>query len=330
MHEARPNLDPKLAPEDREPPSPPAFSSSLSRQAMHPIFLGPDGLRPGWRIFLYQGMAIVLYLLLSSLEPLIPEHGAGWLWRSMFLQFALVLSALLPAYVMAAIEQCPFSSYGFPLRKVGAWFGVGVLWGILALSALMLLLWLVGVFSFGSLSLHGPRILRFALFWGVFFLLVAGFEEFAFRGYSQFTLAQGIGFWPAACVLSLFFGGLHLFLNEGESGVGAFCAAAIGLFFCFTLRRTGSLWFALGMHASWDWGESYLYSVPDSGGTVAGHLLNSSFHGARWLTGGTVGPEGSVLALVVIAASWVVFDRIYPGEKRSRQGPEAFSADPLG
>ena len=194
MHEARPDLDSQLTPEDRKSPSLPASSSSLSRQPTHPIFLGPDGLRPGWRIFLYLGMGIVLFMLLSSLERLIPEHGAGWLWRSMFLQFVMVLSVLLPAYVMAAIEQRPFSSYGFPLRKEGAWFGLGVLWGILALSTLMLLLWLVGVFSFGSLSLHGPRILRFALFWGVFFLLVAVFEEFAFRGYSQFTLAQGIGF----------------------------------------------------------------------------------------------------------------------------------------
>jgi uncharacterized protein len=330
MHEARPDLDAKLVPDDRESQSLPASSSSISRQPTHPIFLGQDGLRSGWRIFLYLGMGIVLFLLLSSMGPLIPEHGAGWLWRAMFQQAVMVLSALLPAYVMAAIEQCPFSSYGFPLRKLGAWFGLGVLWGILALSALMLLLWLVGVFSFGSLSLHGPRILRFALFWGIYFLLVAGFEEFAFRGYSQFTLAQGIGFWPAACVLSLLFGGLHLWLNEGESGVGSFCAAGIGLFFCLTLRRTGSLWFALGMHAAWDWGESYLYSVPDSGGTVPGHLLNSSFHGAGWLTGGTVGPEGSVLALVVIAASWVVFDRIYPGEKRSHQGPATLSADEQG
>jgi membrane protease YdiL (CAAX protease family) len=88
----------------------------------------------------------------------------------------------------------------------------------------------------------------------------------------------------------------------------------IGLFFCFTLRRTGSLWFAVGMHASWDWGESYLYSVPDSGGMVPGHLLNSSFHGPRWLTGGSVGPEGSVLVFVVIAAAWVVFDLIYPAD----------------
>jgi uncharacterized protein len=71
------------------------------------------------------------------------------------------------------------------------------------------------------------------------------------------------------------------------------------------------------MHASWDWGESYLYSVPDSGGMVTGHLFNSSFHGSRWLTGGSVCPEGSVLVFVVIAASWVVFDRVYPSVARA-------------
>ena len=66
---------------------------------------------------------------------------------------------------------------------------------------------------------------------------------------------------------------------------------------------------------SWDWGESYLYSVPDSGGMMPGHLLNSSFHGPAWLTGGSVGPEGSALVFVVIVTLWVLFDRMYPEVK---------------
>jgi hypothetical protein len=40
--------------------------------------------------------------------------------------------------------------------------------------------------------------------------------------------------------------------------------------------------------------------------------MNPTFHGSRWLTGGTAGPEGSVLLFVVIAVLWVVFDRMYP------------------
>jgi membrane protease YdiL (CAAX protease family) len=97
--------------------------------------------------------------------------------------------------------------------------------------------------------------------------------------------------------------------------MGLLGVAVIGLFFCLTLRRTGNLWFAVGFHASWDWGESYLYSVPDSGGMVTGHLLRSSFHGSSWVTGGSVGPEGSVLVFVILGLTWVAFDRAYPEVK---------------
>jgi CAAX protease family protein len=81
-----------------------------------------------------------------------------------------------------------------------------------------------------------------------------------------------------------------------------------GLFCCLTLHRTGNLWFAVGFHASWDWGESFFYSVPDSGEIAVGHLLSSTFHGPDWLTGGSVGPEGSVvLCPAVIAVVCLVF-----------------------
>jgi uncharacterized protein len=303
------------APAPEPPPSPqtplPALTTP-SADGIHDLFLGPEGLRPGWSLFLYLGMGAVVFFLLSSFVRFIPSHGAGALWQTFFVYIVLVASSLLSARIMGVVEKRPFGVFGLPGRGVlGKPFWLGLVWGIVALSALMLLMRGAGVFSFGDLALHGLRALKFAAFWGAFFLLVGFFEEFTFRGYSQFTLARGIGFWPAAFLLSLVFGAMHL-QNPGEAWVGALCAGLIGLFFCFTLRHTGSLWFAVGMHASWDWGESYLYSVPDSGGMVTGHLLNSSFHGSRWLTGGSVGPEGSVLVFVVIAASWLVFDRVYP------------------
>jgi hypothetical protein len=112
-------------------------------------------------------------------------------------------------------------------------------------------------------------------------------------------------------LLSILFGALHL-MNPGEARIGIVAVVAIGLFFCLTLRRTGTLWWAVGFHMSWDWGESYLYSVPDSGTISRGHLLNSTFHGPDWLTGGGVGPEGSYLLFVLIAALWILFARVYP------------------
>jgi hypothetical protein len=147
--------------------------------------------------------------------------------------------------------------------------------------------------------------------------MMTGFaEEFLFRGYSQFTLAEGMRFWPAAIFLSLLFGAGHL-QNAGEAWPGALAAAYIGFFFCFTLRRTGNIWFAVGLHAAWDYGETFVYGVPDSGIVAPGHLLNSSLHGPRWLTGGKVGPEASIACFVVISLMFLVFHFVYPAKGKT-------------
>jgi hypothetical protein len=112
-------------------------------------------------------------------------------------------------------------------------------------------------------------------------------------------------------VISAVFGAWHLG-NRGEDIIGTVSVFVIGMFFCLTLRRTGNLWFAVGLHASFDWGETFLFSVPNSGLVAPGHLLNSSFHGPVWLTGGTVGPEGSVMAFVVVALAAAIFSRVFP------------------
>lgn len=279
----------------------------------HRIFAGPGGMRSGWSLALYVGM-FVLILVVGSWWAQAVHFGE--LWSQMFSELGVLVAAVTPALVMARVEGRPWGAYGLPLR--GAFsklFWIGVIWGFLGITLLLEILHGLHAFDFGHLVLHGARIMKFAIFWGVVFLLVGLAEEFFLRGYTQFTLARGIGFWPAAALLSAAFGAIHL-KNSGEAWTGALAAGLIGLFFCLTLRRTGSLWFAVGFHAAWDWGESFFYSVPDSGSMSPGHLLSSSFHGSRWLTGGSVGPEGSLLCFVAIAVVWVAFERVYPGVKQ--------------
>jgi membrane protease YdiL (CAAX protease family) len=279
------------------------------------MFIGPDGLRAGWRVLLYLVcVAVILTLLSLATRPFLHPraHQPLTMWGFFVAETESLVAALIPGLIFARFEKRPFGDYGLPGRRAfGKQFWMGVLWGICAISVLLAVMRGLGVFYYGALALHGVRVLKFAAFWGVFFLIVGFAEEFLLRGYTQFTLARGMGFWPAAALLSCAFGALHLG-NFGESWVGALGAAFIGLFFCLTLRRTGALWFAVGMHASWDWGESFLYSVPDSGTVSPGHLLSSSFQGKAWLTGGSVGPEGSVLVFVLIALLWFLFDRFYP------------------
>jgi len=286
------------------------------------LLLDSDGLRPIWRLLLYLAMSRVLYLLLEWVMYYVGQSDLPELWLDMLSEFAFLLAAFIPALIMARLEGRSLASYGLPGR--GAFrklFWGGAVWGIAALTVLMLTLHVAGVFSVTRVALHGTRVLKLAAFWGAFFLIVAFAEEFLLRGYSQFTLAQAVGFWPAAAVLSVGFGAIHL-LNPGEAWNGIVAATAIGLFFCLTLQRTGSLWFAVGFHAAWDWGESYLYSVPDSGQIFPGHLLKSSLHGSPWLTGGSVGPEGSVLIFILLALLWLLFGRVYPPLKRDHDSSD--------
>jgi uncharacterized protein len=288
-------------------PYPPTFNNR-----MHTVFVGPEGLRVPWRIIFYLLIGAAILFILASLLHFWNPKGGARIWLGMVSETELAIAVIAPAFVMARLERRPFGVYGLPSRQAfGKLFWIGAFWGMAGLSLLMLILRGTGVFDFGGIALHGERILKFAAFYALFFLIVAFFEEFMMRGYTQFTLTSGMGFWPAAVLLSTAFGCIHLG-NQGEGWIGAMAAGLIGLFFCLTLRRTGNLWFAVGFHASWDWGETYLYSVPNSGTTAPGHLLSSTFHGSRWLTGGSIGPEGSVFLFVVLAVLWIAFDRMYP------------------
>jgi CAAX protease family protein len=270
---------------------------------------GPSGV--GWSFLLYLLLFAIFRTFFSFVGRFLELNHAPLIWKYMGGEIFFLISATVPALIMARLEGRRFGAYGLPRRAAfGRNFRVGLLWGIIAISILLLALRAVGVFYFGSLALTASQGFEYACFWGVFFLIVALVEEFFLRGYTQFTLSRGLGFWPTAIILSSAFGAVHL-SNKGEDAVGALGAAMIGLFFCLTLRRTGDLWFAVGMHASWDWGETFLYGVPDSGMVAPGHLLNPSSHGPAWLSGGSVGPEASLFVFILIGLMALVFHRWY-------------------
>ena len=295
----------------RESSPGPKFAAAIEPSYVQTLFFGLDGLRPGWGFAFY----VVAFLTIQQFVVQLAwahDFGDSGLRSRLLEEIGNFLAAVIPAVVLARVERRPWGVYGLPGSQFfGRLFWIGALWGFAAISVVIIALYGAHAFSFGHIVLHGKRLLRFAAYWTIYFVLVGLVEDFLFRGYSQFTLARGIGFWPAALVLSAIFGFSHSG-NTGERWSGILIAAFIGLFFCLTLRRTGNLWFAIGFHAAWDWGETFFYSVPDSGTVWPGHLLSSSLRGPVWLTGGSVGPEGSLLCFAVIALVWAGFDRNYP------------------
>ena len=343
------------------PPSPKGLASK--------IFLHDGSLRAGWRLLIYAVFVAALgfgggFVLRQFVRP---SHGVlspGYLLIQEAFSFIVIFAAAL---IMAQIERRPAGVYGLPLRGAfGKLFWQGCLIGLIEVSALVGLIAAFGGYSFGGLALHGGELLRWGLLWAVFFVFVGLFEEFLFRGYIQFTLAdmgfwtaailfsalswrlhmshrgdgvgfwlaaiwlalilgrvrsssqgenpKGIGFWPAAILLSLLFGRVHLD-NPGEAWVGAAGVVMIGLIFAFALRRTGNLWLVVGWHACFDFGETFLYSVPNSGLVFEGHLSSASLNGKAWLTGGTVGPEGSVFSFLTMGLLAIAIHFLFPAKK---------------
>ncbi len=299
---------------DTTDPSPKFLSAPAPKFPGERIFFDGESVRVEWKVLGYFGFWwITMYWLMWLGVSLFhePLHGPALLWREMYQEFAMALGALLPAIVMGRFEGRSIGDFGLPVRQAfGKLFWQGAVWGLAAITLLLVALRIAHAFYFGQVVLHGVKVLRFAAFWAVYFVVVGIFEESLVRGYALFTLARAWGFWPAAVALSLVFGAIHM-RNPGETWVGLVGVVAIGMFFCLTLYRTGSLWFAVGFHAFWDWGQTFLYSVPDSGTVEPGHLMRPVFHGNDWLTGGSVGPEASVVCFLVIAVVGVVFARRY-------------------
>ena len=283
----------------------------------HTIFRGPNGIRAGWRVVIFLAVSAALMFVCFTALRLFGGRNPQ-LAVSQLTPFGLSLSeglilffTAVPALIMARIERRSFGQYGLPARSAfhnNFWIGAVV--GFIAISACLLAMFALHGFHLTGMSIHGETIISATVAWGIAFVIVGLAEEFSFRGYLQYTLTTGIGFWPSAILLSLLFGMAHRG-NPGETKFGLLSVVIFGLLFCLFLRRTGNLWWAVGFHAGWDWGQTFFYGVPDSGILPYHNLLNCSFNGPAWLTGGSVGPEASVFPPIVLAVVAVLFARVY-------------------
>lgn len=304
-------------------PADPAPLDPEKPTTLRDIFYGPDGLRAGWCLLIFVAlMAACLTgvgILSKHLHLAAPKAGStaeitpGFVLLGEALPF---LATFFVTWIMSRIEKRPNGVYGLGGKRAIPNFLAGLAWGVAGLSLLVLILWKTGLLVIDSRLLFGADVIRYGVIWLFGFLMVGLLEEYLTRGYLLYTLTRGIAgiysalfesrhiktlaFWTAALGLSTLFGLGHAG-NPGESPIGVLSAGLAGLVFCFSLWRTGSLWWAIGFHTTWDWAQSFLYGVADSGMMAQHHLLATHAVGQPLMSGGTTGPEGSIFVLPVLA-----------------------------
>jgi uncharacterized protein len=283
------------------------------------IFFNAHGLRAGWRLLIFVGIFLCLGFLTDWLITKIvhpqerPTLDPVGMISDELQSLVLVLIA---TGIMAGIERGHFRDYGIPLRNaLGRDFWVGMGWGLASTSLLIGLIAAFGGYRILGLAIHGGMRWYFLSVWAIASLLIGFAEELQFRAYLLATLADGIGFWAAATLLSIGFGALHYFLKPEERWEDFASTALLGLFTCLTLRRTGTLAFAIGFHAAFDFANLFVWSGQNGGEYAVGHLLETRWQGPQWLTGGPLGPEASWMVFIVIALMFAIFHQRYRNKK---------------
>ena len=276
------------------------------------------GLRAGCGVLLFLGLYLSLDVLVSRFLDQIPTLRVV---QPVPLPTALIREAVELAvvlgstWVMSKVMCRGLSSYGYASCSVGRRFWTGAAWGFASLSVLILCMWITGHLVFDGIALRLVSALTNALGWALVFLMIGILEESLFRGFLQHTLSEGVGFWWAALIVSGAFVLWHTH-NADESMVGLLSTGAGSLLFCLSLWYTRSLWWAIGFHTGWDWGQSFFYGTPDSGIRVQGSLLRQHPQGDLLWSGGDVGPEGSLflfpLLCLLCLGMWLWWNRLRP------------------
>ena len=333
----------------------------------HPIFFGRFGLRAGWALAIFLGLYFLLNIISGFFGVAATGHMSDVIRQQMQAQAhpnqphpplsvpivpilfivedgLTFLGMLVLCWFFSKAERRQLSVYGIDKSRLSDVLP-GAFWGLAALTLLIFLLHATHVLIFDGRILYGSAIFAYGLKWLVAFILVGFAEEYFFRGYLQFTLTRGIlglaekispthsrliAFWIAALTTSLIFGLLHLG-NSGETAFGIVQVVEIGAVFGYALWRTGSLWWAIGFHATWDWAQSFLYGVPDSGGLSVGRLFQTHTAGRPLLSGGVDGPEGSLLCVpVILLVLLIIRFTTRPGTQPTLEQQPSPQPAPLG
>lgn len=292
----------------------PAPNASAPPPFWRRMFLGPKGLRAGWRLALFLAMTTLLQVpagLAARRWNWMGAPGEPWVPAVLLrLEAVFVLITGIVIAVMARIERHRFADYGIPWRRMfGRRFWEGAAWGVFTILATVLPVWAMGGYAVDGLAIRGAEAVRYLLLWGLAFLMAGLYEEIAFRGYVLRTVADGIGFWPAALILSAIFGFvLHYLEKDNETWVDGLSVTLIALLFCWTVAKTGDVWLATGWHFTFNFVSMGILGSPNTGSgggqPVVGHLLASRFSGSQLLTGWPMGLEASLWLFPAFVLTW--------------------------
>jgi membrane protease YdiL (CAAX protease family) len=245
------------------------------------------------------------------------------------LAFAIITPLTYFTYwlFVRTVEKRPMLELGGP--KGGRELVIGSLVGAGLFSLVIAVLWLLGFYQ-----VNGVQLLWLPLIGTLAGAFISAFvQELIFRAAIYRITEEWLGTWWAVAISALLFGLIHL----TSAGATLFSALAValqaGVLLAAAYALTHRLWLALGIHLGWDFANDGIFGVGvagQSGQSIQG-LIQATLKGPELFTGGALGVEASVVALVIVLIAGIFLLRMVyqKGEWGSRRN-QSWLTDRLG
>lgn len=233
--------------------------------------------------------------------------------------YALLMAVRLVLELLVVAAVCGILGcrmFGFPLvgPEIGKLTAIGLAIGLAVMVCAILAIIATGnanvaVSTQSPLSalLHGGG-------WLIFDFIGATGEELFGRVAVLLVAERFVGWRGAIIVSGLMFSVLHLG-NPGASWIWLARLFFQGALLAYAVYRTGSVWWSVGYHTGWNWASAPLFGAAGSGYLDEGHLLDFTPTGSSMITGGAVGPEGSIFAFVAVLCAFVLLVTTTPDRR---------------
>lgn len=268
-------------------------------------------LGPIWRVilfFLLGNFALPFILQGPSMSLAGALHvGADLSAETVaFFEGTTLVIALFLTWIFGLYEGRRVDSYGLAIRQAfGARFWEGFAIGVVNAGAVALGMTALGGMTVHGFAIGGSALVLAALAWLGCNLLIGLGEEMWYRGYMFQTLWKALGFWPSAIAIALLFAYDHYFFKQGENVWDVVTLVSLSIWICYSVLCTGTLWLAVGYHVAFDFMQLFVIGTKNGNMVPVNHLLDVTFRGPAWLTGGVLGTEASFLMYPLIAAMYV-------------------------
>lgn len=205
-------------------------------------------------------------------------------------------------------EQRPFHTIGLPrqaaLRHYSIGFSVGVAM-MLSVVSLLLLTRNIDLAATPTLSTNLGRVVGSCLLLLIAHAIQGANEELISRGWHFQVIGRRSSPWLGALLSTAVFALLHI----GARGMNVLAFFNLLLFafllILFVLRHQ-TIWAACGWHSAWNWMMGGVFGFNVSGQRGLDGLFQFTPSGPDLITGGEYGPEGGLVATVVLLGGVLV------------------------